>query len=78
MPAKTKVANNPSARLKTVKEVALEDNVSEKTVRRAISAGLLEVIRVGPGGRLVRIHPEAHVAYRRRCAWQAQRPSKSL
>lgn len=53
-------------RLKTVKEVALEDNVSEKTVRRAIDAGLLDVIRVGPGGRLIRIHPDAHTAYRRR------------
>lgn len=31
------------ARLKTVKQVAFEDNVSEKTVRRAIDAGLLEV-----------------------------------
>lgn len=70
MPAKSKNANDPGVRLKTVKEVALEDNVSEKTVRRAISAGLLEVIRVGPGGRLIRIHPEAHTAYRRRCFWQ--------
>ncbi|NIY99590.1 helix-turn-helix domain-containing protein [Salipiger sp. HF18] len=34
-------------RLKTVKEVALEDKVSEKTIRRAIAAGLLDVIRVG-------------------------------
>lgn len=53
-------------RLKTVKQVAAEDNVSEKTVRRAIAAGLLDAIRVGPGGRLIRIHPEAHAAYRRR------------
>ncbi|UWQ54036.1 helix-turn-helix domain-containing protein [Leisingera caerulea] len=71
MSAKAKKANDPGVRLKTVKEVALEDNVSEKTVRRAISAGLLEVIRVGPGGRLLRIHPEAHAAYHRRCTWQA-------
>jgi len=50
--------------LMTVKEVARADNVSEKTVRRAISAGLLEVIRVGPGGRLIRITHAAHIAYR--------------
>ena len=51
-------------RLKTVKQVAEEDNVSEKTVRRAIDAGLLEVTRVGTTGRLIRIHPDAHAAYR--------------
>lgn len=48
----------------TVKDVAELDSVSEKTVRRAIKAGLLEVIRVGPGGRLIRITPAAHIAYR--------------
>jgi len=48
----------------TVKDVALLDNCSEKTVRRAIDAGLLEVMRVGPGGRLIRIDPRAHNAYR--------------
>lgn len=48
----------------TVKDVARADNVSEKTVRRAISAGLLDVIRIGPGGRLIRISPAAHAAYR--------------
>ncbi len=46
-------------------DVAAEDQVSEKTVRRAIEAGLLDVIRVGPGKRLIRIHPDAHAAYRR-------------
>ena len=51
--------------LLTVREVAELDNCSEKTVRRAIEAGLLEVIRVGPGGHLVRIDPAAHRAYRR-------------
>lgn len=55
--------------LKTVKQIAIEDNVSEKTVRRAISAGLLEVLRVGPRGRLIRIHPAQHEAYRRRVKW---------
>lgn len=64
MPPTSKTQQPP--RLKTVKEVALEDNVSEKTVRRAIDAGLLDVIRVAPGGRLIRIHPDAHTAYRRR------------
>ncbi len=50
--------------LMTVKEVAALDNCSEKTVRRAIAAGLLAVVRVGPGGRLMRIDPAAHRAYR--------------
>jgi excisionase family DNA binding protein len=50
--------------LLTVKEVAALDGCSEKTVRRAIAAGLLEAIRVGPGGRLLRIDPAAHAAYR--------------
>jgi excisionase family DNA binding protein len=52
--------------LLTVADVARLDAVSEKTVRRAIAAGLLDVIRPGPGGRLVRIDPQAHEAYRRR------------
>jgi excisionase family DNA binding protein len=51
--------------LLTVRQVAALDGCSEKTVRRAIDAGLLEVVRVGPGGRLVRIEPAAHRAYRR-------------
>ena len=55
--------------LLTVKDVAALDRCSEKTVRRAIAAGLLEAIRVGPGGRLLRIHPAAHAAYRRAC-WE--------
>ena len=59
-----RISKSP-VRLKTVKDVAQEDNVSEKTVRRAIAAGLLAVIRVGPGGRLIRIHPADHEAYRR-------------
>lgn len=63
-----KTADKP-IRLKTVKEVAIEDNVSEKTVRRAIAAGLLAVIRIGPGGHIIRIHPEDHAAYRRAHLW---------
>lgn len=51
--------------LLTVKEVAVLDRCSEKTVRRAIDAGLLNAIRLGPGGRLLRIHPADHAAYRR-------------
>lgn len=52
------------ARLLKVSDVAELDNVSEKTVRRAIDANQLKVIRVGPGKRLIRIHPDAHAAYR--------------
>lgn len=55
--------------LMTVKDVAKADNCSEKTVRRAIAAGLLEVVRVGPGGRLIRIDPAAHAAYRAASRW---------
>ncbi len=61
------IHRNPAAtltQLKTVRDVAAEDQVSEKTVRRAIKAGLLDVIRVGPGKHLIRIHPSAHAAYR--------------
>lgn len=53
-------------RLLTVADVAQLDAVSEKTVRRAIAAGLLDIVRVGPSGRLVRIEPRAHEDYRRR------------
>ena len=50
--------------LLTVREVAELDRCSEKTVRRAIDAGLLAVVRIGPGERLLRIDPAAHAAYR--------------
>ena len=66
MPNKTQTQ---PARLLSVRDVALLDGVSEKTVRRAIAAGLLQAIRVGPGKRLIRIEPEAHAAYRRRNSW---------
>ena len=52
--------------LLTIKQVALLDNCSEKTVRRAIEAGLLPAVRVGPSGRLLRVDPAAHRAYRQR------------
>ena len=55
--------------LLTVKQVAELDNCSEKTVRRAIAAGLLDALRVGPGGRLLRIDPAAHAAYRQAQNW---------
>lgn len=51
--------------LLTIKEIAELDRCSEKTVRRAIKAGLLCVLRVGPSGRLLRIPRDAHEAYRR-------------
>lgn len=50
--------------LLTVRDIAELDRVSEKTVRRAIDAGLLVALRVGVGGRLLRIHPDAHRTYR--------------
>jgi len=59
------VLGNKTDRLLTVSNVAELDHVSEKTVRRAIAAGLLDIMRVGPGKRLIRIHPDAHAAYRR-------------
>lgn len=51
--------------LLTIKEIAALDRCSEKTVRRAIAAGLLDAVRIGPGGRLLRIDPRAHATYRR-------------
>lgn len=53
-----------SDRLLTVREAALLDGCSERTIRRAIKAGLLKLVRVGPGGRLIRIRPSDHEAYR--------------
>jgi excisionase family DNA binding protein len=69
MPTQTHKTNNKPRTLLTVREVAELDNCSEKTVRRAISAGLLEALRVGPGGRLLRIDPAAHAAYRAASGW---------
>lgn len=64
--------NNPSEttigkddrQLLTVQQVAVLDSCSDKTVYRAIKAGLLSVVRVGPGGKLIRISKAAHMAYR--------------
>lgn len=60
-------AKRPPRNLLTIREIAELDGCSIKTVRRAIAAGLLEVIRIGPGGRLIRIDPAAHAAYRAGC-----------
>jgi excisionase family DNA binding protein len=60
-----KSTSNQASKLMTVREVAELDGTSEKTVRRAIDAGLLAVVRIGPGRRSIRIHPDAHAAYRR-------------
>jgi excisionase family DNA binding protein len=56
-------ASKPEALL-TVADVAVLDGCSEKTVRRAIIAGLLRIVRIGPGGRLIRVHPGDHADYR--------------
>ena len=52
----------------SVAEVAELDGCSARTVRRAIAAGLLEVLRIGPAARTIRISKAAHDRYRRRCA----------
>lgn len=49
----------------TVSDIAELDRCSEKTVRRAIAAGMLEATRVGPGKRLLRITPAAFAKYRK-------------
>lgn len=61
----TRGSTDEGARLLKVSEVAELDNVSEKTVRRAIGADQLKAMRIGPGRRLLRIHPDDHAAYRR-------------
>ena len=60
-----RASHDASDALLTVKEVAALDHCSEKTVRRAIEAGLLQAYKIGPGGRLLRITRGAHEAYRR-------------
>ncbi len=51
--------------LLTVKDIAALDQCSEKTVRRAIDAGLLDAVRIGVGARLLRVSHSAHERYRR-------------
>lgn len=65
MAKKSPTKPDPNKTLMTVAEVAKLDACSERTVRRAIAAGHLEAIRIGPGGRLLRIAVAAHEAYRR-------------
>lgn len=62
---KTKRPTDEHDELLTVANVAELDRCSEKTVRRAIAAGVLEAMRIGPGGRLIRVSRKAHDAYRR-------------
>jgi excisionase family DNA binding protein len=62
---RTSLRNDRPPALLTVRDLAQLDRVSVKTVRRAIASGLLEVVRIGPSGRLLRIDPAAHAAYRR-------------
>jgi excisionase family DNA binding protein len=73
-----RMTNDDQAALMTVTQVANLDNCSTKTVRRAISAGLLETLRIGPGGRAIRITREAHAVYRARLSFGKQSPLKSL
>jgi hypothetical protein len=58
----------PDDRLLTVSDIAERDHCSIKTVRRAIAKGDLEVLRIGPGGRMIRITEEAHFVYRMRAS----------
>jgi excisionase family DNA binding protein len=67
MPTKPQKLIRTDDPLLTVQEVALLDHCSEKTVRRAIAAGQLRALRVGPGGHLIRIDPADHAAYRNAC-----------
>lgn len=65
MAAHNQRKTEPSDTLLTVAQIAILDACSEKTVRRAIEAGLLQALRVGPGGRLLRVTQSAHATYRR-------------
>lgn len=65
MAVKPTSKTNSAEKLPTIKQVHQRDKGSEKTVRRAIAQGDLEAMRVGPGKRLLRIHPNAHEAYRK-------------
>lgn len=58
-------------RLLTVLEVAALDRCSTRTVRRAIKAGHLAAVRIGSGGRSIRISQAAHAVYRQRLAGES-------
>ena len=78
MPQNPRSRNETGDALLTVAEVAGLDRCSEKTVRRAIEAGLLQALRLGPGGRLLRVTRAAHEAYRRGWRRDLPRPSMSI
>jgi len=61
---KTNNTDVNASKLLTVKDVARLDQCYETTVRRAIEAELLEVIRIGPGLRMIKIDPASHAKYR--------------
>ena len=54
--------------LMTIPDIAQLERTSVRTTRRAIKAGLIEVIRIGPKGHLIRVTQEAYQAYRQRLA----------
>lgn len=56
----------------TVTEAARRSSCSEKTVRRAIDQDLLDVVRIGPGGRAIRITEAAFQRYLQRVTLSAQ------
>lgn len=55
-------ANRPSL---TLREIAVLESCSVKTVRRAIAANVLQAYRSGSGGRLLRVTWADFDAYRR-------------
>lgn len=73
---KTETINIQS--LPTIQDVAELDQSIVKPVRRAITAGLLDAMRVGPGGSLIRIDRAAHRAYRKRDRGDHYLPSMSI
>jgi len=52
----------------TMRDVATRDQCDVKTVRRAIAAGLLDAMRIGPSGRSIRITEGAYSRYQTLCA----------
>ena len=55
---------NEDWELFTVREIAEQDKISEKSVWRDIERGALKVLRMGPSGRIVRVTAEDRKAYR--------------
>lgn len=52
-----------SPRIYSVKELAGGPGHSEKSIRREIAAGNIEIVRLGPGQHRIGIMEEAWVAY---------------